>query len=70
MRFPYEMYKSRYTTDPTLAPATQTRRASRNETRLIRETFPTRKQTDFGHSVTVCREFFLNQLVGHWNNLS
>ena len=71
-----QMYKSRnaledidWFTGPTLAPETQTRSASRNEARLVRENFPTRIQNDFCHSVTVRHEFFLNWVVGHWNNL-
>ena len=71
-----QMYKSRnaledidWFTGPTLAPKTQTRSASRNEARLVRENFPTRMQNDFCHSVTVRHEFFLNRVVGHWNNL-
>ena len=71
-----QMYKSRnaledidWFTGPTLAPATQTRSASRNEARLLRETFPMKMQNDFCHSVTVRHEFFLNRVVGHWNNL-
>ena len=71
-----QMYKIRnaledinWFTGPKLAPVTQTRSASRNDTRLVREIFPTRMQNDFSHSVTVRHEFYLNRVVGHWNNL-
>ena len=45
-------------TGSTLAPVTQTRSASINDTRLVKEIFPTRMKNDFGHSVTVRHEFF------------
>ena len=71
-----QMYKSRnvfeeikWFTGPMPAPPSHSRAASLNDSRLMRESFPTRLQNDYGHFVTIRHEFFLNRVVGHWNNL-
>ena len=58
-----------WSTGPKRVPPSQTRAATNNSLRLIRETFPSRSRNDFGHSVTLRHEFFTNRVVGSWNSL-
>ena len=62
--------KINWHTGPTLAPRSQTRAASTNETRLLRESFPTSDQNDYCHFTNVRHNFFLNRVTTDWNNLS
>ena len=71
-----QMYKSlnglediNWYTGPRFAPATQTRSAGRNGSRLIKEPFPSSALNSFGHFVSVRHEFFLNRVVERWNEL-
>ena len=57
-------------TGPQLAPSSQTRSASNNSYRLLRESFPSKDKNDYGHFVSVRHEFFLNRVVERWNKLS
>ena len=57
-------------TGPIQAPLTQTRSATNNEQRLMRELFPSKTRNDFCHHVSVRHEFYLNRVVEDWNGLS
>ena len=57
-------------TGPIQAPQTQTRSASNNGQRLMRELFPSKTRNDFCHHVSVRHEFYLNRVVDDWNRLS
>jgi hypothetical protein len=57
-------------TGPLYAPNTATRSAEKNNSRIMREYFPSRSCNDFCRYVSVRYEFFLNRVVGDWNRLS
>ncbi len=57
-------------TGPRYAPNTATRSAENNNSRIMREYFPSRSCNDFCRHVSVRHEFFLNRVVGDWNRLS
>jgi hypothetical protein len=57
-------------TGPRYAPNTATRSAGNNNSRMARESFPSRLRNDFCRHVSVRHEFFLNRVVGDWNRLS
>lgn len=54
-------------TGPLQAPLTQTRSATNNEQRLMRELFPSKTRNELCHHVSVRHEFYLNRVVEDWN---
>ena len=57
-------------TGPQLAPSSQTRAASSNNQRLVRESFLAKASNDHGHFVSTRHNFFLNRVAGSWNGLN
>ena len=57
-------------TGPRMALATQTRWASENDYRLVREFFPSKARNDFAYYVSLRHEFFVNRVTKRWNRLS
>ena len=57
-------------TGPVSAPLCQTRAASANDKRLLRESFPASDRNNLCHFTNVRHDFFLNRVTQDWNKLT